>query len=231
MEGKQRPQNSANTVLQRAERCCNRLTHLNKHSKEELTAELLDSLGRRLFIITVRGLFLDFLLSQAELRAAFCSQTGRKVTEMRVKTRRKLQLSHRSVCFRPESCLNVFIVEMVPTQGRSEQPVDHDVSVASDGGGEVSVERNVEGVVLKKFLLFNSTGAEVECHLEQKRSSDAQIEHKTVSHGLLQLVLSSHLHGSGTHVCEDFFSGAGILVITNSCTEALLHVAKSGTKY
>lgn len=34
----------------------------------------------------------------------------------------------------------------------------------------------------------------------------------------------SYLHGSGTHVREDFFSGAGILVITNSGMNAPLQV-------
>lgn len=64
---------------------------------------------------------------------------------------------------------------MVPTQGRSEQPMDHDVSVASDGRGEVSVKRNIEGVVLKKFFLVQSTSAEVECHLGHERKSTARI--------------------------------------------------------
>lgn len=96
MEGKHTPQRSANTVLERAECCCNLPTHLHEHSKEELTAELLDSLGRRLFIVAVRGLFLDFRCSQAEAGAAFCTQTGRQVEEKRVKTRRKHQLSNRS---------------------------------------------------------------------------------------------------------------------------------------
>lgn len=169
------PQYSANTALQRAESCCDILTHLNKHAEEELTAELLDSLGCRLFIIAVGGLFLDFLRSQAAFRAAFCTQTGRRVMKMRVKTRRKHQLSNRSVCFRRESCLNAFLVEMVPTQGRSEQPMDHDVSVASDGRGEVSVKRNIEGVVLKKFFLVQRTSAEVECHLGRERKSTARI--------------------------------------------------------
>lgn len=57
---------------------------------------------------------------------------------------------------------------MGPTQGRSEQPMDHDVGVASDGRGEVRVQRNVEGVVLKKFFLAERSGAEVECHLGEK---------------------------------------------------------------
>lgn len=67
----------------------------------------------------------------------------------------------------------MFVVEMLPTQGRGEQPVDHDVSVAPDGRGEVSVKRNVEGVVLKKFLLVESTSAEVESHLGGERKSTA----------------------------------------------------------
>lgn len=54
--------------------------------------------------------------------------------------------------------------------------MDHDVSVASDGRGEVGVQRNIEGVVLKKFFLVESTGAEVESHLgEKKQSSSPQI--------------------------------------------------------
>lgn len=35
-------------------------TNLNKHSKEELSAELLDPLGYSLSVVTVRCLFLDF---------------------------------------------------------------------------------------------------------------------------------------------------------------------------
>lgn len=46
-------------------------------------------------------------------------------------------------------CPKETFVEKVRTQWGSQQPVDNDVSVASDGGCEVSVERNVEGVVLK----------------------------------------------------------------------------------
>ena len=50
--------------------------------------------------------------------------------EMRVKTRRKHQLSGRSAASVQSA---VVLVKMVPTQGCSEQPMDHDVSVASDG--------------------------------------------------------------------------------------------------
>lgn len=41
-----------------------------------------------------------------------------------------------------------------------------------------------------------------------------------------QPLLSSNLHGSGAHVGEDFFSGSGILIITKSSVETLLHVGK-----
>ena len=114
----------------------------------------------------------------------------------------------------------------------------------------MSVERNIEGVVLIKSFLVESTRAEVECHLgrtrerararerERERASEresvrekAQLRSSNLtqaSHILLELLPSSYLHGSGTHVREDLFSGPGILVITNSCTEALLRVAKSG---
>lgn len=40
--------------------CCDLPTNLNKHSKEELSAELLDPLGYSLSVVTVRCLFLDF---------------------------------------------------------------------------------------------------------------------------------------------------------------------------
>lgn len=86
VEAKQRPWCSANTVFQRAESCSSLPPHLHKHAKEELGAELLDSLGRRLFIVAVRGLFLDFCCGQAELGAAFCTQRGK---QSRVKTRRE----------------------------------------------------------------------------------------------------------------------------------------------
>ena len=110
----------------------------------------------------------------------------------------------------------------------------------------MSVERNIEGVVLIKSFLVESTRAEVECHLgrtrERARARERASERESVrekaqlrssnltqaSHILLELLPSSYLHGSGTHVREDLFSGPGILVITNSCTEALLRVAKSG---
>jgi len=38
---------------------CNLATHLYKHAKEEVSAELLDSLGHGLPVITAFGLFLD----------------------------------------------------------------------------------------------------------------------------------------------------------------------------
>jgi len=41
---------------------------------------------------------------------------------------------------------------------------------------------------------------------------------------LQQWSLSSNLHGSGAHVGEDFFSGSGVLIITQSSIETLLHV-------
>lgn len=39
--------------------CCDLATHLYKHSKEELRAQLLDSLGHGFLVITVRCLFMD----------------------------------------------------------------------------------------------------------------------------------------------------------------------------
>lgn len=44
--------------------------------------------------------------------------------------------------------------------------MDDDVRVASDGRREVSVERNVEGVVFEEPLVLQLTAAEVERHLE-----------------------------------------------------------------
>lgn len=44
--------------------------------------------------------------------------------------------------------------------------MDDDVRVASDGRREVSVERNVEGVVFEELLVLQLTAAEVERHLE-----------------------------------------------------------------
>lgn len=43
-------------------------------------------------------------------------------------------------------------------------------------------------------------------------------------------LLSSHLHRSGAHVGEDLFSGSGILIITESSIETLLHVGKAKKK-
>lgn len=53
------------------------VTHLYKHSKEELRAELLDSLGHSLLVITVGCLLLDIVHWQAQMRAAICMQTFR----------------------------------------------------------------------------------------------------------------------------------------------------------
>lgn len=49
-------------------------THLNKDAKEELRAELLDPLGHRFLVITVRCLFLDLCCRQAQVRSTFCMQ-------------------------------------------------------------------------------------------------------------------------------------------------------------
>lgn len=45
--------------------------------------------------------------------------------------------------------------------------------------------------------------------------------------GSQEWILSSNLHGSGAHVGEDLFSGSGILIITESSTETLLHDRKA----
>lgn len=44
--------------------------------------------------------------------------------------------------------------------------MDDDVRVASDGRREVSVERDIEGVVFEEPLVLHLTAAEVERHLE-----------------------------------------------------------------
>lgn len=85
--------------------------------------------------------------------------------------------------------------------------------------------------MLKIAFLVGSAGTEIECHLgygrkkKKKEKKNTQLKYsnkqKTVTK-LLRPVLSSYLHGSGTHVREDFFSGAGILVIANSCMNAPL---------
>ena len=62
-------------------------------------------------------------------------------------------------------CPNQTFVERVRTQRGGQQPVDNEVSVASDRRCEVSVERNVEGVVLKEMLALKITCAEVQRHL------------------------------------------------------------------
>lgn len=54
----------------------------------------------------------------------------------------------------------------VRTQRRSQQPVDDDVSVASDWRREVSVEGNIESVVFEELLILHLTAAEVQRHLE-----------------------------------------------------------------
>lgn len=46
-----------------------------------------------------------------------------------------------------------------------------------------------------------------------------------------QWLLSSNLHGSGAHVGEDFFSGSGILVITENGIETLLHVGQAEKRF
>lgn len=109
--------------------------------------------------------------------------------------------------------------------------MDHHVGVASDGRGEVGVKGNVEGVVLEKLFLAERAGAEVERHLGRERKSTAPALSSNTKDSDTGLALSSHLHGPGTHVCEHFFPGTGILVITNCRIEALLRDAKSGTKY
>lgn len=50
--------------------------------------------------------------------------------------------------------------------------MDNDVSVASDGGCEVSVERNVESVMFKIVHLFKYTCAEVQRHLGNTNNPD-----------------------------------------------------------
>lgn len=50
--------------------------------------------------------------------------------------------------------------------------MDDDVSVASDGRREVSVERNIESVVFEELLLLHLTAAEVQRHLESARKKE-----------------------------------------------------------
>lgn len=45
-----------------------------------------------------------------------------------------------------------------------------DVGVAADGGGEVSVERHVQGVVVKEGLIIQDASAKVESHLKGGRN-------------------------------------------------------------
>lgn len=59
--------------------------------------------------------------------------------------------------------------------------------------------------------------------IRERKKNTTQLKYSNPTKDvLLSPVLSSYLHGSGTHVCQDFFSGTGILVITKSCMEALL---------
>lgn len=66
-----------------------------------------------------------------------------------------MQYNHSTVGNKQDLLLLVFLcqrqtsVEKVLTQWSSQQSVDNDVSVAPDGWCEVSVEGNVEGIVLK----------------------------------------------------------------------------------
>lgn len=48
----------------------------------------------------------------------------------------------------------------------------HDVGVAADGGGEVSVERHVQGVVVEEGLVIQDASAEVESHLEGEETRE-----------------------------------------------------------
>lgn len=54
--------------------CCFLVTHLYKHSKEEVGAELLHSLGHCLLVVAVHRLFLDLTGWQPEVRPALCMQ-------------------------------------------------------------------------------------------------------------------------------------------------------------
>ena len=65
---------------------------------------------------------------------------------------------------------NYELVE-VRTQWVGQQPVDDDVGVAPDGGCEVGVERNVQGVVLKEVLRLKSSWTEVQRHLGEKTNN------------------------------------------------------------
>ena len=53
------------------------------------------------------------------------------------------------------------------TETASELSVDDDVGVSPDGGGEVSVARDVESIVLKLLLLLHSPGAEIASQLHE----------------------------------------------------------------
>ncbi len=50
--------------------------------------------------------------------------------------------------------------------------MDDDVGVASDGRREVSVERNVEGVVFKVLFLLKVTSTEIHRHLVDTNKPD-----------------------------------------------------------
>ncbi len=72
--------------------CCDLATHLYKHSKEELRAELLDSLGHGLLVITVRCLFMDLLCWQPQTRSTICIQAftntrDKQITHIKVTDR------------------------------------------------------------------------------------------------------------------------------------------------
>lgn len=77
-----------------------------------------------------------------------------------------------SLLNKTRACLSASFVEAGHTQRRCQQPVHDDVRVASDGRGEVCVERNVESVVPKVFLLLQCTATKVQGQL---RTQTAQI--------------------------------------------------------
>lgn len=60
----------------------------------------------------------------------------------------------------------------VHTQWPGKEPVHDDVSVASNGGRKVSVQRNVEGVVLIKLLVRQYACAEVQRHLGKTKQNN-----------------------------------------------------------
>lgn len=80
------------TLLHMLTACGRTVTHLYKHSKVELRAELLDSLGQSLLVITVWCLFLNFFCGQPQTRPALCMQTLHGQKHMR-KMKRKININ------------------------------------------------------------------------------------------------------------------------------------------